>query len=213
MLLSNSFPLKRFDYTARGWRWYVSLHCKHIVSRLLLICTQKEMAHVQARCGYYCCGCTVVVNGESMNEWSPLWVDKLNDNFLLKQWLKAEELPHCSDVVQTADQHGGSFTNTEPKVLWFGAVGYFRSSYFIRLRHSRKVTLKHQACQGSIVFLPHYVTVCSRYNHTAPIISLILKKLDHILWREWFLGFLLMSSGCCAWTLCDLQSFITDSKG
>lgn len=61
MLLQNGFPVNKLDFTAVSRGWYVAPHCKHTLSWLPLMCTEKEMAHVQARCGYYCCGCTTVV--------------------------------------------------------------------------------------------------------------------------------------------------------
>lgn len=101
----NCFSLNRLDFTAQWrWRWYVVLHCKHTLSWPLLICTQRKMANVLARCGYYCCGCTAVVSethlkphplsGESMNEWIPRWVDKLRDDLL---WPK----PQTNTVVHS----------------------------------------------------------------------------------------------------------------
>lgn len=73
MLLSDWFSPSRLDFTAQRWRWYVALHCKHTVSWPLLICTQREMPHVQARCGCSCCGCTVVVSGSHLKTSSSNW--------------------------------------------------------------------------------------------------------------------------------------------
>ncbi len=150
MLLSNCFSPDRFDFTAQMWRWYVAPHWEHTVSWPLLICAQREMAHVQARCGYYCCGCTVVVSESHLKPHPPNWsmYEWMNSPLSWQSlwWLLAQKMTkscRTSTLLWCGPNHRPTrcFIHKD-WAKWCGAVGHSRSSYYIRFRHAGRLTLK-----------------------------------------------------------------------